>query len=78
MKGKACMGFRRADPKTTKRIVQDVPREKRRMALACNTRKCQESKKRGGDTIPEQVRQSLLSHNELGFEKEVCLQHRGY
>ncbi|GBN34651.1 hypothetical protein AVEN_239482-1 [Araneus ventricosus] len=47
MKGKAYMGFRRANPKTTKRIVKDVPREGRKMEPVCNSRKCQESKKRG-------------------------------
>ncbi|GBM02719.1 hypothetical protein AVEN_253936-1 [Araneus ventricosus] len=45
MKGKAYMKFRRADPKTTKRIVQDVLREDRKMSPACSFRKCQESKK---------------------------------
>ncbi|GBN01257.1 hypothetical protein AVEN_9602-1 [Araneus ventricosus] len=42
IKGKACMVFRRADPKTTKRIVEDVPREERKMGAACNSRKRQE------------------------------------
>ncbi|GBM61522.1 hypothetical protein AVEN_17065-1 [Araneus ventricosus] len=60
MKGKAYTGFRRADSKTTKRIVQDVPREERKMGPACNSRKCQESRKRGCDTIPGQERQSLF------------------
>ncbi|GBM70679.1 hypothetical protein AVEN_270786-1 [Araneus ventricosus] len=54
MQGKAYMVFRRADPKTTKRIGQDVPREERTMGLACNFLK------RGCDTIPEQERKSLF------------------
>ncbi|GBN73746.1 hypothetical protein AVEN_170742-1 [Araneus ventricosus] len=60
MKGKAYMVFRRADLKTTKWIVQDVPREKRKMGPAYNSRKCQESRKKGCDTILEQERQSLF------------------
>ncbi|GBM65793.1 hypothetical protein AVEN_196102-1 [Araneus ventricosus] len=31
IKGKACMGFKRADPKTTKRIVHDVRHEEGKM-----------------------------------------------
>ncbi|GBM52529.1 hypothetical protein AVEN_230561-1 [Araneus ventricosus] len=58
---KAYIGFRSADSKTTnKRIVQDVPREERKLGPACNSQKCQESKKRGCDTMPEQERQSLF------------------
>ncbi|GBN65411.1 hypothetical protein AVEN_240954-1, partial [Araneus ventricosus] len=60
MKGKAYMGFRSADPKTTQRIVQDVPREERKMDPAGNSRQCQESKKRGCDTVSEQERQRLF------------------
>ncbi|GBO23703.1 hypothetical protein AVEN_253392-1 [Araneus ventricosus] len=60
MKGNAYMGFRKADPKTTKQIVRDVLREERKMGSACNSRKCQESRKRGCDTIREQERQSLF------------------
>ncbi|GBN75873.1 hypothetical protein AVEN_103106-1 [Araneus ventricosus] len=40
MKGKAYMGFRKADPKTSQRIVQNVPREERKMGPACSSRKC--------------------------------------
>ncbi|GBN53670.1 hypothetical protein AVEN_102339-1 [Araneus ventricosus] len=60
MKGKAYMGFRRADLKTTKWIVQDVSREERKMGPTCNSRKCQETIKKGCDTTLEQERQSLL------------------
>ncbi|GBO19491.1 hypothetical protein AVEN_164983-1 [Araneus ventricosus] len=41
IKGKAYMRFRRADPKTTKRIVQDVPCEERKMGPTYNSRNCQ-------------------------------------
>ncbi|GBO18637.1 hypothetical protein AVEN_202172-1 [Araneus ventricosus] len=40
IEGKTCMGFRRAF--TTKGLVQDVPREERKMGSACNSRKWQE------------------------------------
>ncbi|GBM01809.1 hypothetical protein AVEN_205471-1 [Araneus ventricosus] len=42
MKRKAYMGFRKAYPTTTNRIVQDVPREERKTGPACNFRKCKE------------------------------------
>ncbi|GBM10235.1 hypothetical protein AVEN_260267-1 [Araneus ventricosus] len=58
--GKAYMGFRRADLKTTKWIVQVVSREKRKIGFACRSRKCQESRKKGCDTILEQETQSLF------------------
>ncbi|GBM29558.1 hypothetical protein AVEN_206398-1 [Araneus ventricosus] len=38
-KGNACMGFRRADSKTTKAILQDVHREEKKIGRACNCRK---------------------------------------
>ncbi|GBM16877.1 hypothetical protein AVEN_99766-1 [Araneus ventricosus] len=60
MNGKAYMGFRRGDTKTTKRIVQDVHREETKMDPAFYSRKCEESKKKECDTVPEQERQSLF------------------
>ncbi|GBM39044.1 hypothetical protein AVEN_119748-1 [Araneus ventricosus] len=68
-------GFRRTDPKTTKRIVEDVPREERKMGPACNSRKCQESRKRGCDTIPGHERQSLFYEFWLtmSWYLKICL-----
>ncbi|GBM78022.1 hypothetical protein AVEN_13037-1 [Araneus ventricosus] len=65
MKGKAYMGFIRADSKTTKRMVQDVPEEERKMGSALNSRKCQESRKRRCDTILRQERKSLFNEFRL-------------
>ncbi|GBN82605.1 hypothetical protein AVEN_205932-1 [Araneus ventricosus] len=72
MKGKAYMGLRRADPKTTKRIVQDISREERRIAPSCNSRKCQE---RGCDTISEQERKNLSEEFwiTLSWDLKICL-----
>lgn len=77
MKGSAYLGYRRENPKNTKKILHDVMRESRKMGATCNSPTCRRWKSRHCNTISEDEREHLFNEfwKEMNWESKkmfVC------
>ncbi|KAF0715859.1 Uncharacterized protein FWK35_00033945, partial [Aphis craccivora] len=77
MKGSAYLGYRRENPKNTKKILHDVMRESRKMGATCNSPTCRRWKNRHCNTISENEREQMFNEfwKEMNWESKkmfVC------